>query len=165
MASLAALDLAMHSKGQVLLATMGCPAVGNKAYVRLQNSWVGPGGGLRIFNRGDMVPSLGYSSMTLRPKSAQHGGVEVALFGKVVDQLDSYHIHIRYTVPSSVGSKIPKMVTYKFPGVTYKPNAKENHEECNLGEYWMQDRVMAHWAHAPVPERWQDDVWWIPRGE
>lgn len=140
MATIAATELAVQAAKPTLLATLGSAIVGNEAFVNLQNKVVHPAGGLRIFNTGDPVPHLGYSGIRITSSTA-HGGQPVPLRGRFVHSLDSYHLHLRFTVPSTcvrdheeetellcslVASPTQdclKMVTFKFPGSAYRPSA------------------------------------------
>jgi len=158
MAAMAAVELAIRGRDAqgrgktVMLTTFAAPAAGNEAFVALQNELVGPCGGLRIYNKGDTVPMLGYKGVAVRPTkdnltgSKYHGGLKVPLWGKAVNQVDPYHIHLRFTVPSDVNlgikgansSKAPQRqwVTCKFPGTTYKPSATDDFIEYTLGNSW-----------------------------
>ena len=78
LASLAALEYAyLHShQGHLhtpppLLITAGAPAVGNEAFVDYMSRHVAPLGGLRIFNKGDVVPLLAV------PVGYRHAGVPI----------------------------------------------------------------------------------------
>jgi len=151
MATMAAVELAGgHGGGNVMLVTFAAPAVGNQAFVAVQNACVRPCGGLRIYNHGDTVPMLGYSGVAVRPTSQNltgskyHGGLRLPLWGKARHQVDPYHIHLRFTVPSHLNSKDKESsnrqklqwLTCKFPGTTYKPSATDDFIEYTLGDAW-----------------------------
>jgi len=145
MATIAAVEIAVRSGRNhcVALATFASPAVGDEAFVAVQNGRLSPHEGLRIHNQGDIVPMLGYSGLAVRPTSESftgskyHGGLEVVLWGKACHQVDPYHIHNCFTVVSTVNSSSrPQWVTFKFPGTTYKPSATHDHDRDTLGDHW-----------------------------
>lgn len=145
MASIAASEVAVRSGRQPLLATLGSPIPGNEALAKLQNELVLPVGGLRIVNKGDAVPVLGYMGLNVA-FHRYHGGRRVKLVGRWVHRLDTYHVHLRYTVPSTCLSGEqqsddlcevrPKMVTFKFPGGSYRPSVTANTIRFNLGNHF-----------------------------
>lgn len=152
MAAITATELSVRAAKPALLATLGSAIAGNEAFVSLQNKVVRPAGGLRIYNTGDPVPHLGYSGVRLACSKA-HGGQPVGLRGRWLHSLDSYHLHLRFTVPSTCvcdsdeGTELlcsptasptqgcPKMVTFKFPGSAYRPSAvAARSSEFSLGD-------------------------------
>jgi len=133
MAQVSAADLAVRSNGRVLLATVGSPTAGNTALAKLLNDRVEPNGGLRIKNVGDTVTKLGFNGIA---NSDHHAGRLVSLPSSWLAAADYYHTHLRYKVPSQVnGQNDWKMMTFSFPGETYKPTKVNDLAELNLKHF------------------------------
>lgn len=143
MASYAATDLAVQSGKQTLLSTSGTPGCGNQEFLRLQNEVVSPAGGLRIHNHGDMVTMTGYAGIAVKASRKSHAGRSVVLWPRMLDRLDPYHNHLRFTIPSDVFGE-PLIVTYKFPGWTYHASAEHSDASALstrfLGMLWTSSK-------------------------
>jgi len=182
LASYAATDFAVHCGKATLLSTSGTPGCGNEEFMRLQNEVLAPAGGLRIHNHGDVVTMTGYTGIALRASRKSHAGRSVVLWPRVIDRLDPYHNHLRFRIPSDIFGE-PLMVTYKFPGWTYRASAEHSDASALsthfLGVQWTSSkdfplktsrRAGAHRSSAasakktlpPLWLQWYDDehgVW------
>lgn len=130
MAAIVSTDLAVRTRRQVLLVTMAAPMAGNQAFVATQNAQVGPGGGLRIFNRADTVPLTGSTQSMVQGgfnPSQMHGGLPVELQGSFI----SLPAHTDFTIATNVTGSITRAL-FRMPGPTgYDPRAFHAGEEAN----------------------------------
>ena len=72
-----------QSEGLPMLVTFGSPVTGGRRFVSMQRRYVAMGGGLRVYNELDPVPSTGYGvvsseTATAGSSSAAHAGVAVS---------------------------------------------------------------------------------------
>lgn len=163
MATIAAVELGVRAGKPALLATLGSPMPGNRAFAELQNRAVRPAGGLRIHNQGDLVPLLGWFGVSAVSFVA-HGGREVSLPKPFFHRWNSWKAHQHYTIPSSCATESgddgpalvclpgrssalasggtcrakPKMVTFTFPGLGYRPTAAA---ASSLGQHFSRGNV------------------------
>eukprot|EP00931_Biecheleriopsis_adriatica_P043623 TRINITY_DN24933_c0_g1_i1.p1 TRINITY_DN24933_c0_g1~~TRINITY_DN24933_c0_g1_i1.p1 ORF type:complete len:533 (+),score=75.52 TRINITY_DN24933_c0_g1_i1:165-1601(+) len=136
MANIAAVDLTVRSGRSVALSTLSSPSAGNTAFVRLENERLMPAGGLEVSNHGDTVPLMGYHGFKVWSAQKFHGGRSVVLGKNAMQGLDPYHVHLSFSVPSTVYGEPSMPVIFKFPGMTYKPSATHDNSICFLGAYW-----------------------------
>lgn len=103
-----AIKLGMCRRSPVLLVTFGTPVVGNNDFAELQNKHAIPLGGLRLYNKGDIV--------TFQPKAFSHGGMEIQLnpYSK-----SPYSNHLSFNI-SQLCIKECNHIIYIFQGIYSK---------------------------------------------
>jgi hypothetical protein len=114
-----------------MLVSFGSPVVGNGAFVGLQNRVVALGGGLRLFNRLDPVPSMGHGMLSLAhalggesARRRAHGGLPVELKNGVAISANPLLNHLTYVLDSyECFADAPcARAKYVLPGIWYSPD-------------------------------------------
>ena len=108
-----------------------CLPIADEAFVRLQNEHVAWGGGLRIFNALDPIPSCGYGLVAVAAAAgvatavgSVHGGHGLELRNSLLTQVNPYANHLTYCSTSfELFPGHPDLrARYIFPGVAYAPD-------------------------------------------